>query len=138
MRGSALSTVAGAVVVVCSTVRAETVTYDFNVTWVTSNPDGLFSRPTIGINGEWPLPHITANVGDRVVVNVFNQLGNQSTTLHFHGLFMRGSTEMDGASQVSQCAIPPGSRLTYNFTVEQSGVCVCICVCYRQPAYKCV
>ena len=92
-------------------------TYDFNITWVTANPDGAFERPTIGINGHWPLPVMTATVGDQVIVNVDNQLGNQTTTLHFHGLFMNGTTEMDGPAQVTQCGIPPGSKFTYNFTV---------------------
>lgn len=99
------------------TARAATITYDFNITWVRANPDGACERPTIGINGEWPLPIMTATVGDRVVVNVDNQLGNQSTTLHFHGLYMNGSTHMDGPEMVSQCGIPTGSQFTYNFTV---------------------
>jgi iron transport multicopper oxidase len=99
-------------------VRAATVTYDFNITWVRANPDGLQESPTIGINGQWPLPVMTATVNDTVVVNVNNQLGNQTTTLHFHGLFMNGTTEMDGPAQVSQCGIPPGSQFTYKFTVS--------------------
>ncbi|EAW12290.1 multicopper oxidase [Aspergillus clavatus NRRL 1] len=103
------------------TVLCATLTYDFNITWVRSNPDGAYERPTIGINGQWPLPAITAHVGDRIVVNVWNQLGNQSTSLHFHGLFMKGSPHMDGPEQVTQCAIPPGSQFVYNFTVEQPG-----------------
>jgi iron transport multicopper oxidase len=80
---------------------AATVTYDWNITWVRANPDGLFERPTIGINGKWPLPIMHANVGDQVVVNVNNQLGNQSTTIHFHGLFMNGTAHMDGPAQVN-------------------------------------
>lgn len=95
--------------------------YDFNITWVRANPDGLYERPTIGINGQWPLPIMTANINDTVVVNVINQLGNQSTTLHFHGLFQNGTAEMDGAGLVGQCGIPPGSQFTYNFTVNQAG-----------------
>lgn len=91
--------------------------YDWNITWVTANPDNAFARPVIGINGAWPLPVLEATVGDQIIVNVNNQLGNQTTTLHFHGLFMNGTTEMDGPAQVSQCAIPPGSSFTYNFTV---------------------
>jgi iron transport multicopper oxidase len=97
--------------------EAATVTYDFNITWVRANPDGLFERPTIGINGQWPLPIMTATKGDRVIVNVDNQLGNQTTTLHFHGIYMNGTTEMDGPAQVSQCGIPAGSKFTYDFTV---------------------
>ncbi|MCJ1285277.1 hypothetical protein MMC26_004617 [Xylographa opegraphella] len=101
----------------CST----TVTYDFNITWVTSNPDGVYERSTIGINGQWPLPAIRVSVGDQVVVNVMNQLGNESTSLHFHGIYLNGSTEMDGTAGVSQCAIPPGASMTYNFKVYQPG-----------------
>lgn len=99
--------------------QAATVTYDFNITWVTANPDAAFDRPTIGINNAWPIPIIRANVSDNIIVNVDNQLGNQSTSLHFHGLYMNGTTEMDGPVQVTQCAITPGSKFTYNFTVSQ-------------------
>jgi len=98
-------------------VEAAIVVYDFNITWVRANPDGLHERPTIGINGQWPLPIMYATVGDTVIVNVDNQLGNQSTTLHFHGLYMNGTTEMDGPLQVSQCAITSGTKFKYNFTV---------------------
>ncbi|KAL7822574.1 Cupredoxin [Trichoderma gracile] len=100
---------------------AATVKYDFNITWVTANPDGAFARPVIGINNQWPIPRIEANVGDRIVVNVNNQLGNQSTSLHFHGLYMNGTTHMDGPVGVSQCAIPPGHSFTYDFTIDQPG-----------------
>ncbi|KAM5480711.1 hypothetical protein MaudMau93_007398 [Microsporum audouinii] len=102
-------------------VHAATVTYDFNITWVTSNPDGACERPTIGINNQWPIPEIRSKVGDRVVIHVNNQLGNQSTSLHFHGLFMNGTAEMDGATAVTQCKIPPGGSFTYNFTTDQPG-----------------
>ncbi|KAK5997143.1 Iron transport multicopper oxidase fetC [Cladobotryum mycophilum] len=101
--------------------NAATVNYDFNITWVIANPDGAFPRPVIGINGQWPIPAIEATVGDRVVINVNNQLGNQSTSLHFHGLYMNGTTHMDGPVGVSQCAIPPGSSFKYDFTIDQPG-----------------
>ena len=97
---------------------AVTVIYDWNITWVTANPDGAFERLTIGINGKWPLPQLNAVVGDRVIVNAINQLGNQTTSLHFHGLYMNGSTHMDGPAGVSQCSIPPGARFTYDFVVR--------------------
>ena len=98
--------------------RAATVTYDFNITWVTANPDGAFARPVIGINGQWPVPHIVATKGDRVIVNVQNQLGNQSTSLHFHGLYMNGTTQMDGPVGVTQCSIAPKGSFTYDFKVH--------------------
>ncbi|KAL8697118.1 MAG: hypothetical protein Q9224_002461, partial [Gallowayella concinna] len=101
-----------------SSAIAATVTYDFNVTWVTAQPDG-FSRPTMGINGQWPLPHITATVGDKVIVNVVNGLGNQTTSLHFHGLYQNGTPHMDGPVGVTQCSIPPGGSFVYEFNTQQ-------------------
>ncbi|KAJ1323451.1 iron transport multicopper oxidase [Microdochium nivale] len=100
---------------------AATVTYDFDIGWVTASPDGAYNRPTIGINGKWPCPAIHAAVGDRVIVNVVNSLGNESTSLHFHGLYMNGTAHMDGPVGVTQCAIMPGSSFTYDFTIDQPG-----------------
>lgn len=104
-----------------NTVTCAIISYDFDITWVWANPDGNFARPVIGINDQWPLPVINATIGDNLIVNVHNSLGNQSTSLHFHGLFQNGTNHMDGVSQVTQCAITPGSSYTYNFTVQQPG-----------------
>ncbi|KAK3392343.1 Cupredoxin [Sordaria brevicollis] len=101
--------------------HAATVIYDFNISWVTANPDGLSKRQVIGINNRWPPPKIDAQVGDRLIVNLLNSLGDEDTSLHFHGLFMNGSTHMDGSSMVTQCPIPPGASFTYNFTIDQPG-----------------
>lgn len=100
---------------------AGVVEYDWDIAWVWTAPDGHVSRPVIGINGEWPLPTIEATVGDTIIVNAHNSLGNQSTSIHFHGLFMNGTSHMDGTSFVSQCAISPGTSFTYKFTAQQSG-----------------
>ncbi|KAK1778467.1 Cupredoxin [Copromyces sp. CBS 386.78] len=100
---------------------AATVVYDFNVSWVAASPDGLAKRQVIGINKQWPPPRIDAQVGDRLIVNLLNSLGDQDTSLHFHGLFMNGSTHMDGSPMVTQCPIPPGATFTYNFTIDQPG-----------------
>ena len=107
-------------VVFCSLILsavAAVVKYDFNISWVTAQPDG-FSRPTIGINGAWPIPQITANVGDRVIINAVNGLGNQTTSLHFHGVYMNGTPHMDGSVSVTQCTIPPGGSFVYDFNVS--------------------
>ncbi|KAJ6036778.1 Iron transport multicopper oxidase fetC [Penicillium herquei] len=101
--------------------QAKTVTYDFNVTWVMANPDGLFERKVVGINGQWPLPTIEVDQGDRLVVNMYNGLGDKSSSIHFHGMFQNGTNDMDGPSMVTQCPVAPGSSITYNFTVEQHG-----------------
>lgn len=97
---------------------AATVIYNWDITWVSANPDGEMVRPAVGINGKWPCPAITANVGDRVVVNVNNKLDNQTTSIHFHGLYQQGSSSMDGPVGVTQCPIPPGGSFTYDFLVS--------------------
>ncbi|KAF4624287.1 hypothetical protein G7Y89_g13886 [Cudoniella acicularis] len=97
-----------------------TVTYNWNIGWVNVSPDG-FNRPAIGINGQWPCPPIEVTVGDRLVVNVTNTLVNETTAIHFHGIFQTGSNQMDGPAMVTQCPIAPGSSFTYNFTVNQTG-----------------
>ena len=94
------------------------VSYDFDIGWVIANPDNAFPRAVVGINGKWPLPQITVDVGDRVIVNVVNSLGNSSTGLHFHGIYQNGTTHMDGSVGVTQCQIAPGQKMTYNFTVR--------------------
>lgn len=53
---------------------AATHTFDWNITWVTANPDGAFERPVIGINGQWPLDVLNFTKGDRVVANVHNMV----------------------------------------------------------------
>ena len=96
---------------------AKTVQYNWNIGWVTAAPDG-FSRPVIGINGEWPCPQIDVDVGDRLVIDIYNGLGNQSTTLHWHGIHQRGTNDMDGSSGATQCPIAPGQSFTYDFNVR--------------------
>ncbi|KKA30900.1 hypothetical protein TD95_004084 [Thielaviopsis punctulata] len=106
---------------VASLAAAKTLDYDFHIGWTRANPDGAFERAVIGVNGEWPIPAIVGSVGDEVVIKVTNDLRNQSTALHFHGLYMNGTVHMDGPTQVTQCAIPPGGEFTYKFTLQQPG-----------------
>lgn len=101
-----------------SLVQAATVTYNWNVTWVSANPDGLAARPVVGINGQWPCPKMEASTGDTIIVNLNNQLGNQTTGLHFHGIDHVESVEMDGPSGVTQCPVPPESSIQYQFIVR--------------------
>jgi iron transport multicopper oxidase len=93
-----------------------TITYNWNVTWVSAAPDG-FTRPVIGINNQWPCPTLEATVGDTVIVNLYNDLGNETTGLHFHGLFMKNTPQMDGPVGVTQCSIMPGTLFKYEFKV---------------------
>ncbi|KAK6540194.1 hypothetical protein TWF694_009013 [Orbilia ellipsospora] len=102
-------------------VLSKTVTYDFNVTYTEANPDGQFSRRVIGINGQWPIPTIDVDKGDRLIIHLHNSLGDVETSLHFHGLYQNGTAYMDGPAAVTQCPLGPGQSMTYDFTVDQPG-----------------
>ncbi|EAW14723.1 putative ferrooxidoreductase Fet3 [Aspergillus clavatus NRRL 1] len=103
------------------TASAATLNYDWNITWVTANPDGQLDRPVIGINGQWPPPVLNFTRGDRIIAKVHNALGNETTSVHWHGFFQNGTAHMDGPPSVTQCDIAPGSTFVYNFTVDQTG-----------------
>jgi hypothetical protein len=63
-------------------------------------PDG-FVRSVVTSNDQYPGPMIRANKGDRILIYVINNL-NDSTTIHWHGIFQHGTTYYDGvAGQVS-------------------------------------
>ncbi|KAI1345072.1 Cupredoxin [Xylariaceae sp. FL0016] len=99
---------------------ADTVFYNWNVTWVWASPDG-FGRPVVGINDQWPCPMVEASVGDTIVISLENQLGNQTTGLHFHGIDQIDTNFMDGAAGTNQCPVPPGHTVTYSFMANRAG-----------------
>jgi iron transport multicopper oxidase len=82
-------------------------TYNWNIEWVNAAPDG-YERAFVGINGQWPLPVLSANIGDTIKIDIYNGLGNETTSLHFHGIHQGNTTFEDGAAMVSQCPIAPG------------------------------
>ncbi len=69
--------------------------------------------------GEFPGPTIEARSGDTLVVHVENELEStdDGVSIHWHGLFMKGYNNMDGAVGFTQCAIPPGRNFTYEFAI---------------------
>ena len=71
-----------------------------------------------GFNRQVPGPLIRINQGDRVRLDVHNELPEE-TTVHWHGLDV--PNEMDGPAYVTQDPIPPGGSYRYEFTVNQQG-----------------
>ncbi|KZV80843.1 laccase [Exidia glandulosa HHB12029] len=88
----------------------------WDITYVQANPDGLFERRVVGVNGTWPPPPIELTKNDTLRVHATNKL-DQPTTLHHHGMFFNKTTYFDGAMGVSQCGIPPGQTFTYDVDV---------------------
>ena len=67
-------------------------------------------------NGQVPGPQIRVREGDRVRVNLKNEL-KQSTAIHFHGLEL--PNDMDGVPFITQPPVKPGESFTYEFTVPE-------------------
>jgi FtsP/CotA-like multicopper oxidase with cupredoxin domain len=71
-----------------------------------------------GYNKQIPGPTLRATVGDRVRINVVNNL-EESTAVHWHGLLIPNA--MDGVPYVTQEPIEPGKTFTYEWTIRNQG-----------------
>jgi FtsP/CotA-like multicopper oxidase with cupredoxin domain len=71
-----------------------------------------------GYNGVVPGPQIRVREGDRVRVNLKNELP-ESTAIHFHGLMV--PNDQDGVPFITQPPIKPGQSYSYEFTVPNAG-----------------
>jgi CopA family copper-resistance protein len=72
----------------------------------------------IGLNGTVPAPLIRLREGQRVRLNVVNQL-EEDSSIHWHGLLV--PAKHDGVPGVSFPGIKPGSSYLYDFPVMQNG-----------------
>ncbi|KAL5206574.1 hypothetical protein ABZP36_034783 [Zizania latifolia] len=105
-----------AVALVASVSRAAVVEHTFNV--------GNFSirqlcqppRIITAVNRQLPGPTIYAREGDTVVVHLVNN-SPYNMTIHWHGIFQRGTQWADGPAMVTQCPVIPGGNYTYRFSV---------------------
>lgn len=77
-------------------------------------------RYATAINGSVPAPVLRWREGDRVTLNVTNNLA-EDTSIHWHGIIL--PSEMDGVPHISDGfnGIKPGETFTYSFDVNQSG-----------------
>lgn len=70
-------------------------------------------------NGMVPGPEIRVTEGDKVRVVCKNQMKNQSTAIHFHGVLVENKN--DGVPYITQDPIIPGAEFTYEFTARNPG-----------------
>ncbi len=74
----------------------------------------------ITVNGKFIAPLLEFEEGDEAVIHVHNQLKDQDTSLHWHGLLLPGL--MDGVPGFNGFqGIKPKSDFTYRFKVRQNG-----------------
>lgn len=76
------------------------------------------NRQAMSINGSVPAPVLRWKEGDRVTLDVRNNLAEDSS-IHWHGIIL--PTDMDGVPGLSFAGIKPGETFKYQFDVKQSG-----------------
>ncbi|XP_020298310.1 laccase-4-like isoform X2 [Pseudomyrmex gracilis] len=82
--------------------------------------DGV-ERAIITVNRMLPGPSIDVCEGDKVVVDVVNNLESEELTIHWHGLFQRDTQYYDGPDLVTQCPISALSTFRYQFNADNAG-----------------
>ncbi|WP_296529038.1 copper resistance system multicopper oxidase [Acinetobacter oleivorans] len=74
----------------------------------------------ITVNGKFTAPLLEFEEGDEAVIHVHNQLKNQDTSLHWHGLLLPGLK--DGVPGFNGFkGIAPNGDFVYRFKVKQNG-----------------
>lgn len=70
--------------------------------------DGV-ERGILTANRMIPGPSIQVCEGDKVVIDVENHMEGMEVTLHWHGLWQKGTQYYDGVPFVTQCPIQQGN-----------------------------
>ncbi|SKA99562.1 Multicopper oxidase with three cupredoxin domains (includes cell division protein FtsP and spore coat protein CotA) [Prosthecobacter debontii] len=94
------------------------VEYDLYIAAQTVSPAG---KPVRGltINGGIPGPTLRFHEGDFARIRVHNQLKDEETSTHWHGLLL--PNEMDGVPHVTTAPIRPGQTHVFEFELKHSG-----------------
>ena len=113
------SLILGLCVVSSSWTLAAVKEYHLTIAEATVN---LTGKPVkrITVNGQFPAPLLEFEEGDDAVIHVHNQLKNQDSSLHWHGLLLPGL--MDGVPGFNGFkGIKPNADFVYRFKVRQNG-----------------
>lgn len=89
---------------------------------INEQPVNVTGQPLkrITVNGKFTAPLLEFEEGDEAVIHVHNQLKNQDTSLHWHGLLLPGL--MDGVPGFNNFkGIAPNGDFVYRFKVKQNG-----------------
>lgn len=84
-------------------------------------PGNGVQRPIMTVNHEMPGPPISCCKGDRIIVDVTNNMAGEEVTIHWHGLHQTSSPWFDGVPMVTQCPIFAGTSFRYAFYAQQPG-----------------
>ena len=78
----------------------------------------------VTVNGTVPGPTLRVPFGNRVQVTVINNIFDDASVLHWHGMQQRGTPYMDGVVGVTQCPISNAAgynTMVYDFLPDRAG-----------------
>ncbi|WP_428229638.1 multicopper oxidase domain-containing protein [Flavobacterium sp.] len=94
------------------------VRYDLHVRDTIVSFSGKQKR-ALAVNGQIPMPTLNFTEGDIAEIYVHNDLKNEDTALHWHGLFL--PNKEDGVPYLTQMPIKAGTTHKYTFPIIQNG-----------------
>ena len=103
-------------------MEQEQLLHRFGMEWDIFGMVNLTGKPVkrMTVNGKFIAPLLEFEEGDEAVIHVHNQLKDQDTSLHWHGLLLPGL--MDGVPGFNGFqGIHPQGDFTYRFKVRQNG-----------------
>ena len=60
-------------------------------------------------------------LGDRIIIDLQNKMAGSELSIHWHGVFQKGTQYMDGVPMVTQCSILEGDVFRYDFLANNEG-----------------
>ena len=99
-------------------VFGETVKYELTISEKIISPTGQ-TRKALAINDGIPGPTLKFKLGDFAKITVKNNLKNEETSIHWHGLLL--PNKMDGVPYMTTPPIPPGESYTFEFELKHPG-----------------
>lgn len=94
------------------------VEYDLRIAEARQSPAGKLVR-VLTINGGIPGPTLRFREGDFARIRVHNDLRDETTSTHWHGLLL--PNPQDGVPHVTTPPIRPGTTHTFGFTLRHGG-----------------
>ncbi|XP_074657254.1 uncharacterized protein LOC141910414 [Tubulanus polymorphus] len=69
-------------------------------------------RRAVVINGTLPGPRLDVYEGQKLIINVHNNMFSDATTIHWHGLHSKSTAYFDGTGFINMCPIAPSLVVT--------------------------
>lgn len=100
-------------------LHSKTVDYELHIAEENWAPAGLKPIRALTLNGSLPGPTLRFRVGDTARISVHNDLRNEDTSVHWHGLLVPNS--QDGVPYLTTPPIKAGHSHVFEFPLKHPG-----------------